>query len=99
MPRGVPRSRESPDDNVIDINLSELMNHMSQKNLPVSGKLSLDYYRLKKKLNEEIDVCPICLESVDCPRCFTLLPCSHHLCGHCYIRLTGDKSCPLCRAV
>ena len=99
MPRGVPRNRQPSEDGVIDINLSDLMDHVVQKNLPVSEKLSKEFYRMKKKLEEEIDPCPICLESVDCPRCFTLLPCSHHLCAHCYIRLTGDKACPLCRSV
>ena len=95
MPRGVRNRQEE----VIDINLSELVDHIRPANLPVSTTLSKEFYRLKKAVGETLEPCPVCLDPVDCPRCFTLLPCSHYICAPCYLRLIGDKACPLCRSI
>ena len=94
----MPPRRRRNDNEFVDVDITELVDVVIPTNRPVSTQLSKDYYRLKKIANEPLDPCSICLESVDCPRCFTLLPCGHYLCGSCYIRIIGEKKCPLCRS-
>jgi len=59
----------------------------------VSDFLKNNYFDMAQKLDIKLE-CPICLEDICCKRCFSLLPCGHHLHLNCLIRL--DK-CPLCR--
>ena len=66
-------------------------------NLPVSVILAKQYFKMAKQIEYKLEHCPICLDELNCPNCFTLLPCSHYLCAPCYMRMQ-DKKCPICRA-
>lgn len=60
---------------------------------PVKDFLKNTFYDLLKEKGEKIE-CPICMEEINCKKCFTLLSCGHYL--H-LDELLKCKSCPVCR--
>ena len=58
--------------------------------------LTSSYFELLKDANKTPSECPICLEEINCPHCFMLLKCGHHVHVGCFYRQV-DKVCPLCR--
>jgi hypothetical protein len=95
MPRGrQPRQYREED---IEVFIQEVEDVVVPTNKPVSIALSKQYFAFAKKAKHKLEHCPICLDELCCPNCFTLLPCGHYLCAPCYVRLTV-KRCPVCRA-
>jgi len=60
---------------------------------PVKDCLKNNYYRLLKEKKEDMQ-CSVCLDPIDCEKCFYLLSCSHYFHIGCAIKCTY---CPLCR--
>ena len=61
---------------------------------PVSKYLANNYFDLLRIQGEDIQ-CSVCLDNIDCKKCFCLIPCGHyyHLC--CIMHV---KVCPICRS-
>ena len=68
--------------------------HIRFKPHPVCTYLATSHYHLLKKSGAEIK-CSICLDEIDCPNCFELWSCGHHLHRHCSSQLKKLR-CPLC---
>jgi hypothetical protein len=60
---------------------------------PVKDFLKNNYFKLLKEKNDKIE-CSVCLEEIDCPKCYYLLNCGHSFHIGCAIRC---NFCPLCR--
>jgi hypothetical protein len=95
----MPRQRRSVQ--VLDINPEDVI-EWSDTNVnpefkepcrPVKDFLKNNYYKLLKENNEKLD-CSICLDEIDCTKCFMLLSCGHYFHIGCCIRC---NYCPLCR--
>lgn len=96
MPRGrQPRQFREEDISLIIQDIEEDLT--PRTNVPVSTALAKQFYAFAKKAKHKLEHCPICLDELCCPNCFTLLPCGHYLCAPCYLRMT-NKRCPVCRA-
>ena len=89
------RNNSRHQEEIIDLDM--LIDVQYPKNLPVSVTLAKQFFNMAKQIEHKLEHCPICLDELCCPNCFTLLPCSHYLCAPCYMRMT-DKKCPVCRA-
>lgn len=61
---------------------------------PVCPYLTTSHYHLLKQSGAEIK-CSICLDEIDCPNCFELWSCGHHIHRHCSSQLRKLR-CPLC---
>ena len=60
----------------------------------VSDFLKNNYWDMMRELKKTQE-CSICLNEMDCKKCFTLLNCGHSFCLCCIIRC---QACPLCRS-
>jgi len=66
----------------------------TQPNQPVGFFLAKEIYRLKTLANEPLE-CSICLESICCNLCFSVLMCGHGYHYSCIVQNVTGK-CPLC---
>lgn len=64
------------------------------KPIPVKTYLAKTHFNLLKKCNEKIE-CSICLTSICCENCVTLLSCGHLFHAVCYNDCMSYK-CPTC---
>jgi len=65
-------------------------------NQPVSIFLSKKILKLKQTLQEDL-TCSICIDTICCEKCFTVLSCGHHYHFVC-IQQNPSGKCPLCRS-
>lgn len=88
----MPRNRNNRNNNVIVLDENSLDLDYHEPIRLVKDYLKNQFWELKK--NETME-CSICLDNIDCQKCFCLLSCGHayHLC--CIIRC---NTCPLCRS-
>jgi len=60
---------------------------------PVKDFLKNNHYRMLKQSKEKLN-CSICLDDIDCEKCFYLLSCGHYYHIGCAIKC---NFCPTCR--
>ncbi len=80
------RTRSTPEVNfVFEATASKL----------VSPFLKQEWWRMRKKCEEQVEDCPICTDSICCAKVMCLMTCGHHVCCECYMRM--EERCPVCR--
>ena len=98
MPRGGNRSNIQNQENT-NPNPPEIHIHQDAPPLFCGAFLKKNYWDMSKKLEKTYE-CPICLDEIDCPRCFELLAtCGHHFHQRCIlIAFEARLQCPVCRS-
>ena len=89
----MPRRRNNPQLVVLD---ETSLDYDTQEPIrPVKDFLKYKVWDLiKAQPNNDIE-CSICLDNIDCKKCYTILNCGHSYHLNCVIKC---KTCPLCRS-
>jgi hypothetical protein len=85
----MPRNRNN-ELVIFDANFDEV----KPPNRMVSDFLKNNYWDMLKAQNKSVE-CAICLEQIDCKKCFCILSCGHFYDIGCIIKCKGK--CPTCR--
>jgi len=78
--------------------MQEIYIHQEAPPLYCGAFLKKNYWEMSRKLEKNYE-CPICLEDIDCSRCFELLAkCGHHFHQRCILSAFETMQvCPVCR--
>ena len=88
--------QDSDDDEQTENLIDSAKLTFSIKPHAVKSFLSQEFFNLKKKDNAQTDLeCSICLEKINCIKCFTLWTCGHYFHASCCAQLKTNR-CPIC---